>query len=184
MFKPDKRQVIRDVLSPPENAFVGQCFAADLVFLGRVGVVVYFLLGHFPFHFAWQAHYHGVCRNHDVFRYDGPGSDKAIFADNRIVHDYRTHAYDAIVTDGAPVDNRAVPHGDVLSYHGGGIVRHMNDDVVLNVGSFADDDFVMVSSCNDSGPYGDVRTDAYIVKQACVFGDSRGGVDAYSIDGV
>ena len=87
------------------------------------------------------------------------GTDKAVIPDDGSVENYCSHADQALIPDGAGMDDGPVADGHSTSNGGPKVGRHMDDGVVLNVAFFTDDDGGYIPAergCRpDTGPWPD-----------------------------
>ena len=113
-----------------------------------------------PLHLARAAHHERPRRHVHAFDEQRPGGDDRLRPDVRSVQQDRAHADQALILDGAPVDDRAVPDRHVVA-HGRRmrILHHVDDRAVLHVGAAADANAVHVAADDDRHPHTALFTD-------------------------
>jgi hypothetical protein len=68
----------------------------------------------------WRTHIQGARRDHRIRQYQGARSYNRAFADSGVIQNHRAHADEAMILDGATVQNGTMPYGDpIADYHGG-----------------------------------------------------------------
>lgn len=87
-------------------------------------------------------------------RDQGPGRHQAVIGDYGPVQDDRPHADEGVVANFAGVEDGPVANRDVIADYGRGVVVHVDDTVILDVGILADDDV------GDISPEHGVKPDA------------------------
>ncbi len=85
-----------------------------------------------------RAHDDRVRRDDGVVGNEAVPGNYAVVSDHRTFHHRGADADQAIVADGAPVQNRAVGDGAVVSDDGRRAIAHVHDHVVLKVAEAAD----------------------------------------------
>src|SRR5205085_11714341 len=84
---------------------------------------------------------------------DRPQPDEAIQAQHRPVVNDDLDADERAVADGAAVQHRLMPHGDVVADDQGAARIGVQDGPVLDVGSDADVDRLVIAAQDRAGPY-------------------------------
>jgi hypothetical protein len=97
---------------------------------------------------------HGPGRNDRARDDDSVRADDAFIADLSVVKNGRVHPDDAVVADRGIVDDGRMPDGDVLAD-----LANMDDRVVLDIASFADDHWSFITA--QHGQWPDARSLCY-----------------------
>lgn len=121
---------------------------------GMLAKVLYLFRGKGAGHLGRVAEDKGALGEGLAGRDQGPCCHQAVIGDDSPVQDDRPHADEGVVADFAGVEDGPVADRDVIADDGRGVVVHVDDTVILDVGILADDDV------GDIGPEHGVKPDA------------------------
>lgn len=123
----------------------------------------------------------GIGRNLLILGNDRAGANNAVFADFRIIHEYRTHANEATIPYLSTVNNDIMADENILTNFSRRMISRMNGGIILNISIFTHFNGIAVASYNriipNTGPGGDF----YLANNCCCFGNKNGSVNLWYI---